>query len=306
MRICLLFALSGAVLFAAPESAVEAEVRARVAELDHAEFPRREAAARRLVEIGSPALPALRSALASDAAERRHRARQVLERIQLQRIREGFAELASGEADIEQGMFLIALMLDAELTKASVDARLDALARSVREKLDPPLADDPAEIGAAEAARALVVTLRDEAGLAGDHENYDHPDNSSVHRVLEQGDGLPILLSEIAVAVGRRAGLDVHGLAYPGRYLLVCRGGAPGRGEPERLIIDPHGAWRPRDPADVARVMGRIEAPAPNAVLERMLSNLASDCLEVGDPRMAAMVVECRRLFEARRPNRDR
>jgi len=299
-----LVAISGLLLSASADELTEAKLDALIADLDHAEFARREAATQRLAEIGTPAFPALREALKSESPELRSRAGQIFQRFQRDRILNGFALLgAAAEVDVEQGMFLIALMLDPEVTKASIDARLDALAESVREKLEPEAQADPAKVTAHEAARVLVVTLRDEIGLHGDRETYDHPDNSSIHRVLEQKDGLPILLAEIAVAVGRRAELDVHGLLIPGYYKFMCHAGGLDDVEgPEGLIINPYGGWMFADIEQIERRAGRLARPDPKAVLARMLNNLESDFIEVGDSSGAALVVECRALLRVGLP----
>ncbi|MEM7268417.1 MAG: transglutaminase family protein, partial [Pseudomonadota bacterium] len=52
-----------------------------------------------------------------------------------------------------------------------------------------------------------------------------------IHRVLERKKGLPILLSEIAVAVAGRLDLPIVGLEIPGRY--------PPRRVALRLLSDP-------------------------------------------------------------------
>ena len=70
-------------------------------------------------------------------------------------------------------------------------------------------------------------------GFAGNRENYADPRNSFLNDVLERRLGIPITLSVIYLEVGRRAGLNLFGVAFPSHFLVKA---VDERGE---LIIDP-------------------------------------------------------------------
>lgn len=71
---------------------------------------------------------------------------------------------------------------------------------------------------------ALRRVVGIEEGLGGNVEDYHHPDNSFVHRVLDTRRGIPVSLSVIWMEVGRRAGLEVVGVGVPGHFLVYAAG----------------------------------------------------------------------------------
>lgn len=134
------------------------------------------------------------------------------------------------------------------------------------------------------AAAALRVALAEEAGLAGDVGEYDHPDNSLVSRVLARRRGLPILLSSIWVAVARAAGVKAAGVGLPGHWVARVAGQLvdPFAGGP---LLDDEGVerilaafapGRPADPTWLADASTRQTA-------ERVLRNLARSYAERRD-----------------------
>ncbi len=82
--------------------------------------------------------------------------------------------------------------------------------------------------------------LFDEQQFVGNREHYEDPRNSCLNEVLDRRTGIPITLSVVYMEVGRRAGLQVDGVNFPGHFLVRLPGaGGRGRGG---LIIDPfHG-----------------------------------------------------------------
>ena len=61
--------------------------------------------------------------------------------------------------------------------------------------------------------------LFDELGFTGNREDYGHPDNALLPRVLATRRGLPITLCLVYRDVLRRLGVRVHGLNLPGHFL---------------------------------------------------------------------------------------
>ncbi len=91
---------------------------------------------------------------------------------------------------------------------------LDELAAGVREPTIP----------------GLVSHLFDTIGFAGDIDNYHDEENSLLDRVLERRVGMPITLSAVVTAVGRRLGIDLHLIGMPGHVIV----GIPN--DPSRFI----------------------------------------------------------------------
>ena len=59
-------------------------------------------------------------------------------------------------------------------------------------------------------------------GFAPNTENYYDPRNSFLNEVLERRMGIPITLSVIYLELGRRIGLPLQGVSFPGHFLVKC------------------------------------------------------------------------------------
>lgn len=88
--------------------------------------------------------------------------------------------------------------------------------------------------------RAFNEYLFKDQGFLGNQSRYDDPRNSCLNEVLDRRTGIPITLSLVYMEVGRRAGLRIDGVSFPGHFLVRCPE-VGGRGR-AGLIIDPfHG-----------------------------------------------------------------
>ena len=88
--------------------------------------------------------------------------------------------------------------------------------------------------------KAFNAYLFDDLQFTGNRDRYEDPRNSCLNEVLDQRTGIPITLALVYMEVGRRAGLRVDGVNFPGHFLVRCPevGGRGGSG----LIVDPfHG-----------------------------------------------------------------
>lgn len=80
--------------------------------------------------------------------------------------------------------------------------------------------------------------LFEELGFSGNRERYDDPRNSFLNEVVDRRLGIPISLAVVYLEIGRRAGIRLEGVNFPGHFLVR----APGLPGSEDLIIDPfHG-----------------------------------------------------------------
>src|SRR6185312_10212009 len=92
--------------------------------------------------------------------------------------------------------------------------------------------DNPSRIA------TLNAYLYEELGFSGNREHYDDPRNSFLNEVLDRRLGIPISLAAVYLEIGRRAGLRLEGVNFPGHFLV--RADADGViGEPDQVIIDP-------------------------------------------------------------------
>ncbi len=113
----------------------------------------------------------------------------------------------------EKLALLVGKLTDPGLDVDSYVRRLDELADQVEQSM--PVG----ALGRAK-AEALIAVLHGEFDFFGNVENYYEPSNSFLHRVLDTRLGLPITLSLLYTAVGRRIGMNLRGLGLPGHFML--------------------------------------------------------------------------------------
>src|SRR3954454_5775176 len=142
----------------------------------------------------------------------------------------------------------------------------------------------------------LVDYLFGECGFSGDRETYHDPRNSFLNDVVRRRRGIPITLAVTAMEVGRRVGVPLLGVGMPGHFLL--RYGA--------VFLDPFDGGRRLTPDDCSELLRGIARPAaeldprqldavgPRAVLARMLANLRSSYVGLGDTEGLAWVSRLR------------
>jgi len=179
-----------------------------------------------------------------------------------------FAELARAP---DPPLADLALALAAEFGR--VDARaaratLDGLGAELAEAVAPCGGDPAAE------ASACAELLGGRHGFAGDREEYDHPHNSMLDRVLARRRGLPILLSVVYVAVAERAGVPLGGVGLPGHFVVGHFGAQPA------VLLDPFAGGAPLDGGVEAHL---VRPWAPGDIAMRMLNNLVGSYQRRGD-----------------------
>jgi regulator of sirC expression with transglutaminase-like and TPR domain len=187
--------------------------------------------------------------------------------------------------------------LDCELYVGKLDEMAEAVAARVHE----------AEGGEARAL-ALVQAIRLDLGLRGNVERYYDATNSFLNVVMDRQMGLPIMLSLILVAIGKRLGLRVDGVGFPGHFM------ARYEDEAGTWFLDPFhgGVLVAADvPAYFEKLFGnssmRMEAayfaPFPaTAWAQRILNNLHAVYVNAGDLTMLAKVLPLMVVMEPTRP----
>lgn len=125
---------------------------------------------------------------------------------------------------------------------------------------------------------ALDETLFEEAGFHGNVLDYYDPQNSFLNDVIERRTGIPITLSILYIEAGRRLGLDLRGIGFPGHFLV----GHFGRDGVE--IVDPFNRGRRLTRGDCALMLEdahgatlderMLEPVGHRQILVRMLTNL--------------------------------
>lgn len=168
-----------------------------------------------------------------------------------------------------------------------LDARPDADTALVTEAIDEwgrrlsrRIAHERAHGEALTGALLLNRLLFEEEGFAGDSESPHDPANTEIDLVLERRKGLPLTLGLVMVEVGKRAGLPLYGISFPGRFLVGLATA------PRALLFDPYRAGRLVLPEECQGLLDGAARPTlrlrpeflapcpPDRFVERMLTNL--------------------------------
>ncbi len=120
--------------------------------------------------------------------------------------------------------------------------------------------------GHAQTLVALGDFLFRDLGFHGDLKTFTDPRNSFLNEVLQRRCGIPISLSVVYMEVGRRLGLPVHGISFPGHFLVKVEieGG-------ER-VVDPFGAGAVLERAELEQRLENVAAPQGQWNLEQLLA----------------------------------
>ena len=133
-----------------------------------------------------------------------------------------------------------------------------------------------------ERVHGLCRYLFHELGFHGNARDYYDPRNSYLNVVLERRTGIPITLSAVTIASGRRAGLRVVGVGLPGHFIAKAVDNG------SEVLIDPYHGGRVLSPADCENLVHQVTGlsfdaspvalePLPSGlIVQRMLNNLKS------------------------------
>jgi len=167
-----------------------------------------------------------------------------------------------------------------DVDEASTQAALDGLAGAVE-------GDD---------AVAVVRAVFDAGGFRGDEGEYHAVDNSMLDRVVARRLGMPITLAVVMIEVGRRAGVELAGVAMPGHFLVRSASGQ---------LFDPFNGGRTLARSDCVAIFQRLEGSAqapfddawlrpvrPHVIVVRILANLERSFRMAGDGPAALVAME--------------
>ncbi|CAN5756991.1 SirB1 family protein [soil metagenome] len=208
--------------------------------------------------------------------------------------RSRFAELVERpepELNLAEAALLVAAEAYPQLTPEPYLQRLDELAERVRDRTW----DETAPIVMLDdVARVLFQEER----FRGNQAQYYDPRNSFLNDVLDRRLGIPLTLGMVYLEVGWRLGLPLHGVNFPGHFLVRFEG------EAVKLLVDPFqsGLVRFEDEAQALldQVYGGSVRLKPeylrvadrHAILVRLLSNLKGIYLNRRDEVKALSAIE--------------
>ncbi len=151
------------------------------------------------------------------------------------------------EADIDLARACLLIAQDAYpgLDVEGYLGEIERFAARLRAKL-------PEHAGVEERIVALNEFLFDELGFSGNTDHYYDPRNSYLNEVIDRRTGIPITLAILYMEIGRRAGLRLEGVSFPGHFLvrLDLRGGV--------LVLDPFSGGAPQSEAELRERLQRV------------------------------------------------
>jgi regulator of sirC expression with transglutaminase-like and TPR domain len=194
------------------------------------------------------------------------------------------------ELDLMHAALLIAADEYPDLDVPYYLARVDAWADDMCWRV-PPSASIEVRI------RQLNKFLFNELGFSGSADDYYDPRNSYMNEVLERRRGIPITLSVLYMELGRRLGLDLTGVSFPGHFLVKL---PYGDGE---AVLDPYYRGISLSAEDLLLRLQSLfamdfDSPAPflsaasnKHILARMLFNLKGIYQQQNEPEKAIAII---------------
>jgi len=197
-----------------------------------------------------------------------------------------FIDCVNGSAQtfvLEEAALLIAAHAHHDL---DVDRELSLIDEIAREVITGELA-------------SLQAVLFERFRLEGDRRSYYDPENSYLDSVLRRRTGIPITLSILTMAVGRRASISLFGAGMPGHFLVGVRD-QPG------IFLDPFAAGAVLTTEGCRELFHQLHgvgsrfddsmlAPVDGiAIIERVLNNLSALFRSEGDIRSQLWVARLR------------
>jgi regulator of sirC expression with transglutaminase-like and TPR domain len=208
-----------------------------------------------------------------------------------------FAELMAREEpaiDLARACLLIAQDAYPALDVDGYLGEIERLAARLRGRLG--------EAGDVEArVAALNQFLFADLGYTGNEDNYYDPRNSYLNEVMERRIGIPITLSILYLEVGKRLGLNLKGISFPGHFLVKL---AVKRGQ---LVLDPFIGGEAQSEADLRQRLAQVlpsgkaenaqleqylEAATPRQIIARVLRNLKRIYMQTGKLEQALAVMQ--------------
>jgi regulator of sirC expression with transglutaminase-like and TPR domain len=110
----------------------------------------------------------------------------------------------------------------------------------------------PPSAAAEERIVALNEFLFEHLGYWGNADDYYDPRNSYLNDVIDRKTGIPITLAVLYMELGRRVGLPLEGVSFPGHFLVRVRV----RGSV--LVLDPFAGGVPQSEADLRSRLKRV------------------------------------------------
>lgn len=197
------------------------------------------------------------------------------------------------------------LMLEAAISLGQdADPQLDIEAALYQFERTLKLLRDCVPWGANGLQRLTILNqfFYEDLGYAGNQNDFFHPENSYLHRVMETRRGIPISLAVLWLELAHGIGLTAEGVSFPGHFMvkvhlkegLVIQDPLNGRGlshaQLAELLEPFKEAWG-FDNEEIAPLAMYLQPASSHAILERMLRNLKGIYRQQGQDEQALAVL---------------
>jgi regulator of sirC expression with transglutaminase-like and TPR domain len=207
------------------------------------------------------------------------------------RIFRAAVELPDDEIDLGRAALVIAQEEYPTLDFQTYLERLDQLAAVVRDR-------SAGENSPYRLIACLNYVLFTQEGYRGNHDDYYDPRNSFLNDVIERRIGIPIALSVLYMEVARRADLRLHGVGFPGHFLVKYAG------DEGEIVVDPFDKGEVRTTEELQKMLDRLyggkvrlqpeflSRVSNRQIVQRMLANLKAIYMRQENFLKAVSVVE--------------
>jgi regulator of sirC expression with transglutaminase-like and TPR domain len=208
---------------------------------------------------------------------------------------ERFAEVVSREHfDLAEASLLLAQDAYPDIDVPGYLGRLDDIAGAIRKRL----AEDAF---AEQKVLALNYYLFNELRYSGNIDDYYDPRNSYLNEVMERRTGIPITMSILYLEIGKRIGLNLKGVSFPGHFLVKL---SVKRGE---LVLDPFMGGEAQSETELRQRLAQVlpsaeaaraklerylEPATPRQIVARVLRNLKNIYTQTSKPERALAVMQ--------------
>jgi regulator of sirC expression with transglutaminase-like and TPR domain len=216
------------------------------------------------------------------------------------------SRLSDREIDLGEAALLIAAEEQPGLDTRPWLERLDELGLRLEERVHGVR-------GELDRLARLTGLLFAEEGLRGNADDFYDPRNSYLNEVLDRRLGIPITLAVVCLEVGRRAGVSLEGVGFPGHFLLRLA-------RQPKVLVDPFDRGKLLTAGDCEKMLERItrgnvdfderllRVAGPRLILQRMLNNLRGIYVQRGELDRTVAVLDRLMLLDPDDPTplRDR
>lgn len=199
------------------------------------------------------------------------------------------AKPSESTGDLPRAAVLLACLDNPELNPDPTIAEIDRLAAELEASLTT---DDHSSPEAK--LQALNRWMFQTNGFHGSRDELESRSNSYLNEVVDDREGLPITLSILHREFGRRIGLDIVGVSFPGRFMNRLR--TEGKDHATGPVIDVFDDGRILTPDEASAFIldftGELpgtdawQPATPRAIILRMLNNLAASTDPASEPAL--------------------